>query len=205
MYPGEKFNAVSHLIGAVLALVAAIALVVLATLSGDPWKLVSISIYVVTLVLLYLSSTLYHSLRGRAKAIMRELDHHCIYLFIAGTYTPFCLVSLRGIWGWSLLGVVWTLAAFGIWQEMRPNKGSRILSILIYMLMGWVTLAAIYPLVQALGTAGFIWLAVGGLLYTIGVVFYALNAYLVHAHGVWHMFVLAGSAAHYIAIMFYVL
>lgn len=205
MYHGEKFNSISHLVGAVLALVGAIALIVLAALGGDPWKITSVSIYGLTLVLLYLSSTLYHSLRGRAKAIMRELDHHSIYLFIAGSATPFCLVTLRGIWGWSLLGVVWVLALFGIWQEMRPKNSTRMLSMVIYVAMGWVTLAAMYPLLQALGTSGFVWLALGGILYTIGIVFYALNAYLVHAHGVWHMFVLAGSAAHYIAILFYVL
>jgi len=205
MYHGEKFNSISHLVGAVLALIGAIALIVLAALGGNPWKVVSVSIYGVTLVLLYLSSTLYHSLQGRAKVIMRELDHHSIYLLIAGTYTPFCLVTLRGVWGWSLLGVVWGLAVLGSLQEMRRNKGSRIVSVVIYLVMGWTTLLALYPLMQALGSTGFIWLALGGILYTIGIVFYALNNYLVHAHGVWHMFVMAGSAAHFITILFYVL
>jgi len=205
MYHGEKFNSISHLVGAVLALIGAIALIVLASLGGDPWKITSVSIYGVTLVLLYLSSTLYHSLQGRAKDIMRELDHHSIYLLIAGTYTPFCLVTLRGIWGWSLLGVVWALAVLGSLQEMRHNKGSRILSVVIYLVMGWTTMVALYPLLQALGSAGFIWLAAGGLLYTIGIIFYALDSYLVHAHGVWHLFVIAGSTAHFITILYYVL
>lgn len=205
MYHGEKFNSLSHLVGAVLALGGAIVLIALAARSGNPWKVVSVSIYGVTLVLLYLSSTLYHSLRGRAKAIMRKLDHHSIYLLIAGTYTPFCLVTLHGVWGWSLLGVVWTLAILGSLQEMRSNKRSRLLSVVIYVVMGWTTVVAIYPLMHALGTAGFIWLAVGGLLYTVGIIFYALDSHLVHAHGVWHLFVLAGSAAHFITILYYVL
>src|SRR5574340_1107261 len=126
MYYGEKFNALTHLAGAVLALIGAVVLVVLAALGGDPWKVVSVSIYGVTLVLLYSFSAAYHSLRGRAKNILRKLDHHSIYLLIAGSYTPFCLVTLRGPWGWSLLGVVWGLAALGSLQELRSGSGARI-------------------------------------------------------------------------------
>jgi len=205
MYHGEKFNALSHLAGAVLALVGSVVLVVLASLDGDPWKVASVTIYGMTLVLLYSFSTLYHSLRGRAKDVLRKLDHHSIYLLIAGTYTPFCLVTLRGPWGWSLFGVVWGLATLGILQELRPARGSRILSLLIYVVMGWVVLVAIAPLLRALGPAGFAWLAAGGVFYTAGIVFYALDSRITHAHGVWHLFVLAGSAAHYIAILRYVL
>jgi hemolysin III len=205
MYYGEKFNALSHLAGAVLALVGAVALVVVAVLDGDPWKVASVSIYGVTLLLLYSFSTLYHSLRGRAKTILRELDHHGIYLLIAGTYTPFCLVTLRGPWGWSLLGVVWGLAVLGSLQELKSKNGARILSVVIYVVMGWAALVALVPLLHALGPAGFAWLAAGGLFYTIGIVFYVLDARLTHAHGVWHLFVLAGSASHYVAILCYVL
>jgi hemolysin III len=202
---GEKFNALTHLVGAVLALVGSVVLIVLAAPESDPWKLVSVSIYGVTLVLLYCVSAAYHSLHGHAKDILRELDHHSIYLLIAGSYTPFCLVTLRGPWGWSLLGIVWALGVIGIAQEMREKNGARILSVVIYVVMGWAALAAVAPLLQALGPDGFAWLAAGGLSYTIGIIFYALDTRLAHAHGVWHLFVIAGSAAHYLAILHYVL
>jgi hemolysin III len=205
MYYGEKFNAITHLVGAVLAIAGSVVLIVLASLEGDPWKIVSVSIYGTTLILLYSFSSLYHSLRGHAKAIMRELDHHSIYLLIAGSYTPFCLVTLRGPWGWSLFGVVWGLAVLGSLQELLLKNSTRILSLLIYVLMGWVALVALLQLVHALGPAGFAWLVAGGLFYTIGIVFYVLDTRLKHAHGIWHLFVLAGSAAHYVAILFYVL
>lgn len=205
MYYGEKFNALTHLVGAVLALAGSIVLVVLAALAGDPWKIVSVSIYGVTLVLLYTFSTAYHSVRGRAKNVLRELDHHAIYLLIAGSYTPFCLVTLRGPWGWSLFGVVWGLAAFGSLQELRPQNGARILSVVIYVVMGWVALVALIPMKQALGSDGFAWVAAGGLFYTVGIVFYALDERLTHAHGVWHLFVIAGSTTHYVAVLRYVL
>jgi hemolysin III len=191
--------------GAVFALVGSIILVVLAALDSDPWKVVGVAIYSVTLVSLYSISGLYHSLRGRSKNILRELDHQSIYLLIAGSYTPFCLVTLRGPWGWSLLGIVWGLAVLGGLQELRPRNGARVLSVLIYLLMGWVAVAALVPLLQALGPAGFAWLVAGGLFYTVGIVFYALDTRLTHAHGVWHLFVLAGSANHYYAILRYVL
>jgi hemolysin III len=205
MYHGEKFNAITHLVGAMLAIAGTIVLIVLATLQGDPWKIVSMSIYGATLVLLYSFSALYHSLRGRAKIILRELDHHSIYLLIAGSYTPFCLVTLRGPWGWSLLGVVWGLAVLGSLQELWLKDSARIVSLLIYIVMGWVALVALFQLLHALGPAGLAWLVAGGLFYTIGIVFYAIDTRLTHAHGIWHLFVLAGSASHYVAILFYVL
>ncbi|MDO8450927.1 MAG: hemolysin III family protein [Rhodoferax sp.] len=205
MYYGEKFNALTHLVGAVLALAGTIALIVLAALGGDPWKLVSVSIYGVTLVLLYSFSTAFHSVRGRAKKILQKLDHHSIYLLIAGSYTPFCLVTLRGPWGWSLLGVVWGLAVLGSLQELRPKRVGRMLSLVIYIVMGWVALVALVPLLKVLGPTGFAWVAAGGLFYTIGIVFYVLDTRLTHAHGIWHLFVLAGSASHYVAILHYVL
>jgi hemolysin III len=158
-----------------------------------------------TLVLLYTFSTLYHSLRGTAKNVLRKLDHQSIYLLIAGSYTPFCLVTLRGPWGWSLLGVVWGLAVLGGLQELRANTGARILSVVIYVVMGWAVVVALVPLLKELGPAGFAWVAAGGLFYTIGIVFYALDTRLTHAHGIWHMFVVAGSATHYVAILLYVL
>jgi hemolysin III len=143
--------------------------------------------------------------RGRrAKDFLRKMDHQSIYLLIAGSYTPFCLVTLRGPWGWSLLGVVWGLAVAGSLQDLRPRNDARILSVVIYLLMGWAAVVALVPMVNALGRAGFAWVAVGGLFYTVGIVFYALDARLKHAHGIWHLFVLAGSVAHFFAILIYV-
>jgi len=202
---GEKLNAVTHIVGAVLALAGAIVLVVLAALTGDPWKVVGVAIYGVTLVSLYSFSGLYHSLRGRAKNILRELDHQSIYLLIAGSYTPFCLVTLRGPWGWSLLGVVWGLAALGSLQELRSRNGARVLSVVIYLLMGWVVVAALVPLLQALGPKGFAWLVAGGLFYTVGIVFAAPDTPLARAHGGSGPVLLAGSGSHYVAILNYVL
>lgn len=205
MYHGEKLNAWTHLVGALLAVAGTAVLVVQAVLTGDAWKVAGVAIYGATLILLYSASTLYHSLRGRAKEVLQTLDHHGIYLLIAGSYTPFCLVSLRGAWGWSLLGVVWTLAILGVLQECRPNGGARRLSMAIYIVMGWAALAALIPLRAALGTDGFAWLATGGIVYTLGIVFYVLDARLRHAHGIWHLFVIGGSAVHYFTILFYVL
>jgi hemolysin III len=205
MYYGEKFNSLTHVVGAALALAGAVVLIVLAARDGDSWKVVSVTIYGLTLMLLYSFSALYHSLRGRAKDVLRVLDHCSIYLLIAGSYTPFCLVTLRGPWGWSLLGVVWGLAVLGTLQEFRPNKGPRILSVVIYVVMGWVVLVAVIPLQRALGPAGFAWVAAGGLFYTFGIVFYALDTRLTHAHGIWHLFVIAGSATQYVAILRHVL
>ena len=205
MYRGERFNAITHLVGAVLALAGTVILVLAAAHLADPWKVVSVSIYGATLLLLYTFSTLYHSLRGRAKGIFRKLDHQSIYLLIAGSYTPFCLVTLRGAWGWSLFGVVWGLALVGGLQELRPRNEARILSVVIYVLMGWVILVALLPLVHALGPAGFAWTAAGGVFYTLGIVFYALDGRYPMAHGVWHLFVLAGSVTQYVAILCYVI
>lgn len=205
MYYGEKFNAWSHLVGAVLALIGAVWLLAIASLQGDIWKIVSVAIYGVTLVALYSASTVYHSVRGRAKAIMQKVDHFSIYLLIAGSYTPFCLVTLRGPWGWTLFGVVWGLAVIGILQEIKPRSEARIMSIVIYAVMGWIVLVAVKPLIAALGTAGFTWLAAGGALYTIGIIFFAYDTRFRHWHGIWHLFVIAGSLLHFVAICFYVL
>ncbi len=204
MYHGERFNSFSHLLGTALAAVGAAVLVVLAARQGDPWKIVSFSLYGATLFMLYGFSTLYHSLRGRAKTIFRRFDHLAIYLLIAGTYTPFALVTLRGGWGWSLFGVVWGLAIVGMALEFLPRRGARILPVVIYFLMGWLVLIALKPLLQALPLMGLVWLFAGGLFYTVGIVFYSLDEKLRHAHGVWHLFVLAGSASHYFAILYYV-
>jgi hemolysin III len=204
MYAGERFNGYTHLAGALLALAAATGLVAFAAMKGDPWRIVSFSLYGASLVLLYSVSTLYHSTRGRAKAVLRKLDHCSIYLLIAGTYTPFALVTLHGGWGWSLFGVVWGLAAVGIVQECWLARGARIPSLVIYCLMGWIALVALVPLHAALGSGGLGWLFAGGLLYTAGIVFYVYDERIAHFHGIWHLFVLAGSAAHFTAVAAYV-
>ena len=204
MYRGERFNGYTHLGGTVFAAVGAVILIGMAARDGDPWKLAGFSIYGSALLLLYGVSTLYHSTRGRAKAILRKLDHCAIYLLIAGTYTPFSLVTLRGPWGWTLLGLAWGLAAIGIGQEFVFGKGARIGSLVIYAIMGWMGLAAIAPLAQGLGTAGLAWLLAGGVFYTVGIAFYALDQRVRHFHGVWHLFVLAGSVSHFLAISLYV-
>lgn len=204
MYYGERFNSISHLVGAALAVAGAALLVVLAARLGDPWKIISFSVYGTMLVALYVFSTLYHSVRGRAKDVLRKFDHCSIYLLIAGSYTPFTLVSLRGAWGWSLLGVVWGLALFGILQEIWLAKGARVLSLVIYVLMGWLALVAVSPLWAALTPAGFAWLVAGGACYTIGIFFYATDHKLRHGHGLWHLFVLAGSICHFFTVLLYV-
>lgn len=205
MYHGERLNAWTHLVGTMLSISGASILITLAAMMGDPWKIVSVSIFGATLILLYSASTLYHSVRGRAKAILRKLDHLSIYLLIAGTYTPFCLVTLRGVWGWTLFGIVWGLALIGMLQEIRPRSEARILSLVIYAVMGWVILIAIGPLLDHLETTGLVLLATGGLLYTGGIVFYAFDDRFRHWHGIWHLFVIGGSLLHYLTIALYVI
>ena len=204
MHYGERFNSITHFIGALLALLGSIILITMAARLGDPWKIVSVSIYGATLLALYVCSTLYHGTRGASKAMLQKFDHCAIYLLIAGSYTPFALVSLREKWGWPLFGVVWALALFGIVQELWLKTVSRKLSLVIYILMGWLSLAAVMPLIAALGWQGFAWLAAGGVLYTGGMVFYVNDHRIRHGHGVWHLFVLGGSVCHYFAVAFYV-
>ncbi|HEX9626981.1 MAG TPA: hemolysin III family protein [Acidiferrobacterales bacterium] len=204
MYRGERLNGISHLVGTALALAGAVVLIVLAAQRGDAWRIVSFSVYGATLFLLYLMSTLYHSLRGRAKAVFRKLDHLAIYLLIAGTYTPFTLVTLNGVWRWSLFGAIWGLAALGMVIDVLPRRGLRILPVVIYLLMGWLALVALKPLIAALPVGGLVGLLSGGAFYTVGILFYAFDHKWRHAHGIWHLFVLAGSASHFFTILYYV-
>lgn len=201
MAHGERFNSLSHALGTVLSAIGGGVLVAVTVQGGDPWRIVSCSIYAVTLLALFLTSTLYHGLDGRAKGILRKMDHCAIYLLIAGTYTPFTLVALRADVGWSMFGAVWMLALLGIAQELRRTSRTRTLSLLIYLGMGWLALLAAGPLVDALGRDGFAWLAAGGVFYTGGIVFYATDHKLRHGHGIWHLFVLAGGACHYLAVL----
>jgi len=204
MYRDERINSITHLIGASLSLAGLVVLVVYAARLGDPWKIVSFSIYGATLVALYLFSTLYHSTQGKARTIFQTLDHGAIYLLIAGTYTPFTLVTLRGVWGWWLFGIIWGLALVGMLQDLLAARRRSILSVFLYLLMGWLVVTAIRPLAHALPMAGMAWLVAGGLSYTIGVVFYALDKKITYGHEIFHFFVLAGSVCHYCTILFYV-
>ncbi|WP_425059570.1 hypothetical protein SCACP_01610 [Sporomusa carbonis] len=201
----ERLNAVTHGLGATLALAGLLALVVSSYLYGSIWHLVSFSIYGISLVLLYLASTLYHSFSDeKLKYIFKILDHAAIYLLIAGTYTPFALVLFHGVLGWTVFGVVWGLAVAGVIFQIFFVKRFKILSTICYIIMGWLMLIFIKPLVAALPTTGLCWLIAGGLLYTVGALFY-LYRWFPYNHAVWHVFVLAGSAAHFITIFCYVL
>lgn len=186
MHEGERLNFVTHLIGSIAALVGLFALVVAAQRRGEFLTLVSVSVYGVSLVLLYVFSTLNHSLRGKAKNLVQKLDFLAIYILIAGTYTPFSMITLRESWGWAILSLVWGLAVLGIYLECQSQSGNRIRALIIYLTMGWTILLAVKPLIQAIGWAGFSWLLVGGLFYTLGVFFYVNDGKVKHFHGLWH-------------------
>ena len=206
MYAGERFNSITHLAGTVMAVIGTSVLISTAAANGaGARQMVALSVYGAMMVVLYLSSTLYHSVRaGRAKRIFHVFDHCAIYLLIAGTYTPFTLVTLRGVWGWSLFGIVWGLAAAGVAKDVFLHGRYRAVSVVLYVVMGWLVVAAFGPLKQALPMAGIWWLVAGGVVYTAGVVFFALSNRVVHMHGVWHLCVIGGSACHYVAVFRYV-
>jgi hemolysin III len=197
----EVVNALTHGIGAALGVAGLVVLVVVSAGMDDAWRVVSTALYGATLVQLYLASTLYHAVRNpRAKRVLQVIDHAAIYLLIAGTYTPFTLVTLRGPWGWAVFGVIWGCAAAGIAvQALFPGRFRALLTGL-YVAMGWMMVVAIVPLVQRLDAGGLAWLVAGGVGYTGGVFFYA-KRWFPFSHGVWHLFVLAGSACHYFAIL----
>ncbi|MET0983179.1 MAG: hemolysin III family protein [Telluria sp.] len=205
MQYGERLNTFTHLGGALLAFGASIPLLARALEAFGQPGLASTAVYAVSLVLMYACSSAYHAASGALKDLLRRFDHASIYLLIAGSYTPVCMLMLTGREGWILLGVVWGLALVGILQETRPRAGARVLSMLVYLAMGWSAASMLGPLYDGLGPAGFAWLLGGGLAYTAGIVFYVLDARLKHAHGIWHLFVLAGSVAHFVTIYCYVL
>jgi len=203
---GEEIaNSITHGIGAALSVAGLTLLVVLAAIYGDAWRVVSFSVYGSTLVILYLASTLYHSIQHpKVKPILRIFDHASIYLLIAGTYTPFTLVSMRGTWGWTIFGIVWGLAIVGIIFKTFFIGRFENLSTAAYVLMGWVVVIAFKELLVSLSTGGIIWLVIGGVTYTLGVIFYAWEK-LPYNHAIWHLFVLGGSLCHFFAILFHVL
>lgn len=201
----ELANALTHGIGTALAIAALVVMIVFAALKGTARTVVSVTLFGSAMALLYLFSTLYHALRpGKAKRVFRVLDHAAIFVLIAGTYTPFCLVTLRGAWGWSLFGVVWGIALLGI--SLKASLGLRWekLSLLLYLAMGWVVIIAAYPLYQRLAMPGILWLLAGGACYTGGAAFYAWKRLPLN-HAVWHLWVLAGSACHVVSVMGWVI
>ena len=203
----EVANAVTHGVGAVLSIACLIVAVVFATLRGDTWSIVSVCVYGACMFLLYMSSTLYHALTPpRAKAVFNVFDHAAIYLLIAGSYTPFCLVWIRPEypgWGWGIFGVVWAIAVLGIIFQCLFINRYQSLSTLSYLAMGWVVLIAVYPLWKAMGTAAVLWIAAGGIAYSLGVIFYAMKR-VKYMHAIWHIFVLAGTLIHYGVVLYYI-
>ncbi len=212
MHPGEKFNTFTHLFAAIVAIPGLIYLVILATATTDPWKITSVCIYGVTLLSLYICSSLCHGHSGRFEKLFEKMDHLAIYLLIAGTYTPYMLVTLRGVWGWSMLAAVWGLALIGILIDVWPKseaakleESNRVIQLTIYLVMGWMIVIALGPLIENLASNGVLLLALGGILYSVGVIFFVLSDRVKHAHGIWHLFVIGGSVSHYISISAYVI
>jgi hemolysin III len=200
----EIANSISHGIGLLAALVGIPFLIVHAARDGGTGYIVGTSVFSATVVLLYLASTLYHALPiGRAKRVFRVIEHSAIFLLIAGTYTPFTLGILRGAWGWTLFGIVWGLAVAGVVLKAIEKASHPILSTGLYLLMGWVVVIAVDPLLARVPTAGLLWLVAGGLSYTAGVAFFATDSRLQYGHLVWHLFVMAGTACHYFAVLWY--
>lgn len=200
----EIANVVTHGAGLLMAIAAVPVLVVLGALRGDALHVASFAVYGATLILVYLSSTLYHAFKEpKMRRVFRILDHAAIYLMIAGTYTPFMLISLNEPWGWTILALVWTLAAVGCAAKILEIEGFKKYSTAFYLAMGWLVVIALEPVLAAVPLAGLVWLAVGGVLYTGGVIFFLWET-LPFNHAIWHLFVIAGSVCHYIAILLYV-
>ncbi len=201
----EIANSITHGIGALLAAAGLVLLIFYAAMYGNAWHVVSFSIYGSTLVLMYLASTLYHGIQQpRLKYIFRVVDHAAIFILIAGTYTPFTLVTLQGTRGWVLFGVIWGLAVLGIFYKVFFINRHPVISTFFYVLMGWLIIFSIGDLLQSLPRNGLILLGAGGLSYTVGIIFYAARERL-FMHAIWHLFVLGGSICHYFAVLFYVL
>ncbi len=201
----ELANSITHGIGLALSIAGFVVLLVFSVTRGSAWQIVSCAVYGITLIAVYTASTLYHGIPAPSlKRIFKILDHSAIYLLIAGTYTPFLLVSLRGNWRWPLLGIVWGLAIAGILLKVWFVDHFKILSTLVYLLMGWLGLFAFKPLLASVPRSALVCLLAGGAMYSIGVVFFASKK-IPYAHTIWHVFVMAGSACHYFAVLFSVL
>lgn len=201
----EMFNSITHGIGALVSIAGLVLLIVFSSLYGNVHHIVSCTIFGITLVLLYTASTLYHSFRKpKLKHVFKILDHSCIYVLIAGTYTPFLLVTIRGILGWSMFAVIWSLTVAGILFKIFFIHRFKLLSTIAYVSMGWIVIFAIKPLFNALPGGGLVLLVCGGLAYTLGTIFYGWKK-LPYNHAIWHLFVLLGSICHFFSVMFYVI
>ena len=206
MYPGERLNGYTHLLGLVLALVAMALLLAKTVPTGDPARIAGALVFSLSAVALYAASTLFHSTRGPRKRLWEKADHCAIFLLIGGTYTPYVLVTLNGLWGWLLLAAVWSAALFGIGRELLQAKGAAVKPALaLYIGMGWLGVLAAVPLAARLESGGLAWLLAGSVLYTAGTVFYRNRRGFRHAHGTWHLFVLAGTASHFVSVGCFVL
>lgn len=200
----ETANTISHAIGLLAAIIATPFLIWRAISLGDPAFVVGVSIFGATMTILYLASSLYHLMPpGKTKEIFNIIDHSAIYLLIAGTYTPFTLGALSGAWGWTLFGIIWGLAVIGMVLKTLRRLDHPVLSIGLYLLMGWLILAALHPLTQEVPAAGIAWLAAGGASYSLGIIFFALDHKIVFGHFVWHLFVLGGTLCHFVSIFAY--
>lgn len=198
----EIINSITHGIGALLSIIALIVLIIVAERQGDIWHLVSFSIYGGSLILLYLSSTLYHSFSNpKIKNLFARFDHISIFLLIAGTYTPILLTSIRGVWGWTLFIIIWSLALIGAIIRSIYVYRFRKLMVGLYLLMGWMAVLAAKPIYLSLSAESILFLVLGGLAYSVGVIFYLWRS-LPYSHGIWHLFVLAGSVLHFFAIYY---
>lgn len=207
LYLNEIINSITHGVGVLLSVAALVLLVVFASLrDADAWKIVSFSIYGASLILLYMASTLFHAARrGKTKNFLNMFDHSSIFILIAGTYTPFCLVSLRGPWGWTVFGIIWGLAIAGVlFKVFFYSDKLRFISTILYLGMGWLILIALGPLIKNVPNGGLYWLLAGGISYSVGVLFYLWRKYKIN-HIIWHLFVLGGSICHFFAIFFHVL
>jgi hemolysin III len=201
---GEEIaNSISHGIGLVLAIIATPILVIGAVRYGSLWNTVGVSVFAASMITLYLASTLYHALTHEgAKRVFRMMDHSAIFLLIAGTYTPFTLGVLRGPWGWTLFGIIWTLAALGLTMKIFLRARYVWLSVILYLVMGWLVVIAAPTVIQRMPLSGLAWIAAGGIAYTTGVVFYAAHR-VRYAHFAWHLFVIAGTVCHFFAVLWY--
>lgn len=201
----ELLNSISHGIGSLLAIAGTVLIIIRACFVSDAWGIVSASIYGFSLIVLYTMSTLYHALTNKtAKKVFRILDHTTIFLLIAGTYTPYTLVSIRGPLGWTIFGLVWGAAVLGIVFNSVSIKKFKVVSMILYIATGWVAVIALKPIYQHIGSTGFLFLILGGVLYTVGIIFYKMKSRR-YFHGIWHFFVLAGSIFHFFSIFFYVM
>ena len=207
LYLHEIFNSITHGIGVLLGIAALVLLVVFAAVrNGDAWQIVSFSVYGASLIILYLSSTLYHAVqKKKVKNFLNVFDHSSIFILIAGTYTPFCLVPLRGIWGWALFGIIWGLAVAGVlFKIFFYSDKLRVIGTILYIAMGWIILIAIRPLMQNVPVGALYWLLAGAISYSLGVFFYLWRKFRFN-HVMWHLFVLGGSVCHFFAIFLHLM